>query len=679
MAEPTTVSRTAKGGTVSLEQRCIDTVRTLSMDAVQQARSGHPGTPMGLAPLAYALWTHGMRYVSDDPAWLDRDRFVLSCGHASMLQYAMLHLTGYDLPMEDIRNFRQLGSAAAGHPEWGEAPGVETTTGPLGQGIGNAVGMALAEAHLAERFNTESHTLVDHRTWVIASDGDLMEGVAYEAASLAGHLGLHKLCVFWDDNRITIDGTTDLSFTEDVVARFAASGWHVVRVPFEEGVAGYRRAIDEAMAETTRPTLVACRTHIGWGSPNKQDRSAAHGAPLGVDEVAHTKASIGWTHEAFHVPEAVRAHLTEAGRRGAARRGAWLEEMEAARAAEPDRVRAFEQACAGVSSAALATALEGVRESLIGVSQATRKASGRILHALERAVPTLMGGSCDLAGSNQTRLPESGEIARGSYAGRNVHFGVREHAMGAILNGMALHGGVRPYGGTFLVFADYMRPSIRLAALMGLPVIYVFTHDSIGVGEDGPTHQPVEHLAALRAIPNLHVMRPADGVEVCEAWRLALERVDGPTALVLTRQSVPALPERRAGDTPPVADGAYIVRPGGVEPDCALLATGSEVALALEAAEALQAEGVQARVISLPCWERIQEERWRELVGTTGVRVAVEAGIRQGWDRWLGERGAMVGMSGFGASAPGAVLFEHFGLTAANVTAAVRKLLATSS
>ena len=682
-----------------IECLTIDTVRTLAMDAVEQAHSGHPGTPMGLAPLAYALWTHGMSYLSDDPTWLDRDRFVLSCGHASMLQYAMLHLTGYDLSLDAIRNFRQLGSPAAGHPERGEVPGVETTTGPLGQGIANAVGMALAESMLAARFNTpaeasqppttasqqtasEAGDLVDHRTWVIASDGDLMEGVAYEAASLAGHLGLHKLCVFWDDNRITIDGSTDLSFTEDVVARFQACGWHVLRVPFEAGVAGYCEAIDAAMAETTRPTFVACQTHIGWGSPGKQDRSAAHGAPLGAEEVARTREAIGWPHEPFHVPKAVREHMTRAGTRAKQARDAWRARLEAVRATDPARVEAFEAAfdpwgstCDGGSLEQAHEALNVARAGLPRDPMATRKASGRALAALSSALPLLVGGSCDLAGSNQTRIAGGGDVARQAFAGRNLNFGVREHAMGGVLNGLALHGGLRPYGGTFLVFADYMRPAMRLAALMQLPVIYVFTHDSIGVGEDGPTHQPIEHLASLRAIPNLHVIRPADAEETIEAWRAALGRSDGPTALVLTRQSVPALPRGHAEQAPPVAEGAYVLRAGGLSPDVALMATGSEVALAVEAAELLQRDGMTARVISMPCWERISSDRWRELIGDIPCRVAVEAGIEQGWHRWMGERGCMVGLSDFGASAPGSVLMEHFGLTAQAVAEAARRVV----
>jgi transketolase len=666
------------GAAGPLAARSIDTIRTLAMDAVQAAQSGHPGTPMGLAPLAYALWTHGMRYASADPTWPDRDRFVLSCGHASMLQYAMLHLTGYPLTLDDIRRFRQLGSPAAGHPERGETPGVETTTGPLGQGFGNAVGMALAERHLAARFNTGEHVLVDHRTWVIASDGDLMEGVASEAASLAGHLGLGRLCVFWDDNRITIDGSTDLSFSEDVGARFRSYGWNVLQVGDDEGVPGYLRAIDGALAEDDRPTLVVCRTHIGAGSPGKQDTAAAHGAPLGVDEVARTKQALGWPAEAhFLVPDDVAAHMAAAGRRGQADRDAWVAAREAARAADPAHVAAFEAALAGGAvDASVHAALDALAASDATRTMATRKASGRALAALAPVLPTLLGGSCDLAGSNQTRLPDTGDIQRGRHEGRNLHFGVREHAMGAILNGLAQHGGVRPYGGTFLVFADYMRPAIRLAALMGLPVTYVFTHDSIGVGEDGPTHQPVEHLASLRAIPNLHVIRPGDALETIEAWRAALGRRDGPTALVLTRQDVAPVDRSRGRPVTQLARGAYVVREGAQAPDVVLLASGSELGLAMAAADLLLGEGVTARVVSMPCWERIEATTFADAVGSCPVRVAVEAGTSFGWHRWIGPDGGLVTMDRFGASGPGEALFEHFGFTPERVAQAARQALA---
>ena len=667
----------------TLTTRSINTVRTLAMDAVQAARSGHPGAPMGLAALAVALWTHGMKYSSAAPLWPDRDRFVLSCGHASMLQYAMLHLTGYDLTLEDLRNFRQLGSPAAGHPEYREAPGVETTTGPLGQGLGNAVGMALAERLMAARFNHDGDPtpLVDHRTWVIASDGDLMEGVAAEAASLAGHLRLSKLCVFWDDNRITIDGATDLSVSEDIPARFEACGWNVIRVPFEDGLDAYRAAIDGACACTDRPTLVACRTHIGYGSPNKQDASAAHGAALGEEEVRRTKEALGWPPDAqFHVPDDVRQWLTQAGRRGEGAREVWAATLEHVRRTDAERASAFEAALRGELPPGWADALPGLEADGDAPPVATRKSSGAVLAALEDAVPLLIGGSCDLAGSNKTTMPNARDVTATDFGGRTLHFGVREHAMGAVLNGMALHGGVRPYGGTFLVFSDYMRPAIRLAALMRLPVIYVFTHDSIGVGEDGPTHQPVEHLAALRAMPGLHVWRPADGPETVEAWRAALLRA-GPTAIVLTRQGVPAIDRTRHAAARGARRGAYVLREGAVRPDVVLLATGSEVALALQAATELRGEGICARVVSLPCWEqaaRLDPASRDDLFGGCAVRVAVEAGTSFGWAQWFlpgapAGTTATVCMDTFGASAPAPALFAKFGFTSEHVAAVARQ------
>ncbi len=661
-----------------LVARSIDTLRALAMDAVEAARSGHPGTPMALAPLAVALWTHGMRYTSADPTWADRDRFVLSCGHASLLLYGILHLTGYPLDLEAIRRFRQWGSPAAGHPEHGEVAGVETTTGPLGQGLANAVGMALAERHLAARFNRADSVLVDHRTWVIASDGDLMEGVSFEAASLAGHLGLGRLAVFWDDNRITIDGSTDLTFSEDVAARFRALGWNVLHVGDDEGVPGYVRAIDEVRASEDRPTLVVCRTHIGAGSPNKQDTSSAHGSPLGADEVTLTKQALGWPVEpAFLVPDDVRAFLTEAGQRGERDRAAWIDRVEAARRDDPERVASFEAALAGTLPTDLDAALDRIGAVVASRRMATRKASGEALAALETALPTLIGGSADLAGSNNTRLPRGGDVRRGEYGGRNLHFGIREHGMGAILNGLALHGGIRPYGGTFLVFADYMRPAIRLAALMRLPVVYVFTHDSIGVGEDGPTHQPVEHLAALRAIPGLHVIRPADAAETVEAWRVALARRDGPSALVLTRQDLAPIDRSSGRPVAELAEGAYVVRAGGERPEVALLASGSEVGVAVAATELLRNDGIAARVISMPCHERIDPVAFDARCGGARVRVVVEAALSFGWHRFGGPQVAFVTMERFGASAPAAELFRRFGFTAENVAEVARRALAT--
>ncbi|MDA1193936.1 MAG: transketolase [Planctomycetota bacterium] len=662
----------------SLADRTVATVKTLAMDAVEQAASGHAGTPMGLARLAYALWTQVMKYDPADPAWPDRDRFVLSCGHASMLQYAMLHLTGYDLSLDDIRAFRQWGSRAAGHPEYGEAPGVETTTGPLGQGIGNAVGMALAERMLAARFNSDAHTLVDHRTWAIASDGDLMEGVAAEAASLAGHLGLGKLCVFWDDNRITIDGATDLSFSEDVGGRFESLGWHVIRLETAGDAQMYVHASEAAAAVTDRPTLVCCRTHIGESSPNKQDTSDAHGAPLGAAEIRLTKAALGWPEDAaFLVPDDVRDHMRSVGQRGASARRAWLETSRSFTIAEPERAAEFERRLSGALPEGWDAALPSFSA---GSSVATRKASGKTLAALGATIPELIGGSCDLAGSNNTTIAGAQDVTPGRFEGRTLHFGVREHGMGSVLNGLALHGGMRPYGGTFLVFSDYMRASIRLAALMKLPVVYVFTHDSIGVGEDGPTHQPVEHVASLRAMPGLHVVRPGDAAETVEAWRLALQRA-GPTVLCLTRQGLPVVDRSAHGAAAGLHRGAYVLREGALKPDVVLLATGSEVGICLAAAEALLREGVAARVVSMPCWEAFEAlaAPEREAVfGGCDVRVGVEAGCSLGWHRWVGARGALVTLDRFGASAPAGVLMEKFGFTAENVAAVARRALASA-
>ena len=677
-ADPAAASSSATSAPVEdgLVERSINTIRTLAMDAVQRAKSGHPGTPMALAPLAYALWTRIARYDGSRPDWADRDRIVLSCGHASMLLYAVLHLTGDDLQLSEIEAFRQWGSRTAGHPEHGVIPGVETTTGPLGQGVANGVGLALAERLLAARYNRPGHEIVDHRTWVIASDGDLMEGVSQEAASLAGHLGLSRLCVFWDDNRITIDGTTGISFTEDVGARFAAYGWNVLHVGDDGGVDGYVAAAQKARAETARPTLVVCRTHIGYGSPNKQDLPAAHGAPLGEDEVRLTKRNLGWPEDAsFLVPEDVYAHMQAAGRAGRSASAAWDAKRALYREAHPGDSAELDRVLGGDLAPGWADALPALPVG--GAPMATRKASGIVLNAIRDAVPELVGGSADLAGSNNTTLAEAGAVGPGVFDGRNIHYGVREHAMGAIMNGMALHGGVIPFGGTFFVFSDYMRPSIRLAALMGLRVVYVFTHDSIGVGEDGPTHQPVEHLAALRAIPGLHVVRPADGAETAQAWRLALE-THGPTALVLTRQGLPEMPGGAAA-AKGLAAGAYVVAGDEGEVDVLFLASGSEVQHALGAREILATEGLTSRVVSFPCWEcfaRLSPEVQAATFGAARVRVAVEAGSSLGWHRWVGPNGGLVTLDRFGASAPAGRLMEEFGFTAANVARVARETLA---
>ncbi|WP_457654644.1 transketolase [Rhodocaloribacter sp.] len=661
---------------VPLVRSLAGVLRGLAIDAVEQAGSGHPGLPMGMADVAAVLWARRLRHDPRDPQWPDRDRFVLSAGHGSMLLYALLHLTGYDLPMEELMRFRQWGSKTPGHPEYGHTPGVETTTGPLGQGFANGVGMAMAERLLAERFNRDGFPLVDHHTYVLASDGDLMEGLSHEAASLAGHLGLGKLIVLYDDNGISIDGPTALSFTEDVPKRFEAYGWHTMRVDGHDPEA-VDAALEAAKAVTDRPTLLACRTVIGFGSPNKAGSASVHGAPLGPDELRRAKEALGLPVEPpFFVPDDVRAFTEKAVRDGAERRTAWTRLRDAYAEAFPDEARAFDAFLGGALpegwEASLPTFAPGER-------LATRAASGKVLDALAPAVPHLLGGSADLSGSNKTRPAGASFLTRDDFSGRYVHYGVREHAMGAIMNGIALHGGFLPFGGTFLVFSDYMRPAVRMAALMGLPVIFVFTHDSIGLGEDGPTHQPVEHLSSLRAIPGLVTIRPADANETAEAWRAALRRTDGPTALVLTRQKLPVLDRSAAACTPDCLErGAYILRDAAV-PQVLLMASGSEVPIALEAAERLARRRVRARVVSAPSLDLFdaQPAAYRAYVLPPDVRarVAVEAGATQSWRRYTGDYGEVVGLDRFGASAPYETLYERLGLTPeAVVEAALRSL-----
>ena len=665
--------------TVSLDELCVNTVRTLSMDAVQAANSGHPGTPMALAPLAYVLWTRHLRHNPKNPDWADRDRCVLSCGHASMLLYSVLHLTGYGLPLEEIRRFRQLGSRTAGHPEHGLTPGVETTTGPLGQGFANAVGMAMAEAHLAAVYNRGDDPLVDHRTYFIASDGDLMEGISHEAASLAGHLGLGKLIGFYDDNRITIDGATHLTYSEDVESRFLGYGWHVQRVDDGNDLDAIDRAIEEAKRVADRPSLVILRTHIAFGSPNKQDTAEAHGAALGEDEVERTKKNYDWpTLEAFHIPPDARAEWRKCVERGAELEREWSGRRAAYASAHPDELAEYDRRLRGELPPGWDQTLPTFASE--DGSVATRGASGKALNALASRVPELIGGSADLSGSVKTLLGDQPAYGAGSYSGRNIFFGVREHAMGGIANGMALHGGVRPYCGTFLIFSDYMRPAIRLAAMMQQPVIYLFSHDSIGLGEDGPTHQPIETLSALRAIPGLVVLRPADAVETVDAWRFAVSYTAGPVALVLSRQGLPVLDRAEMPVPPNVMRGAYVqAEPAGGEPDALILASGSEVSVALEAHRQLADEGIRTRVINMVSHELFAgqpaEYRERILPSSNRRRVAVEAGHPMSWHRWIGLDGAMVGMQTFGASAPARDLFTHFGITARAVVAHVRELL----
>ena len=656
----------------------IDTVRTLAMDAVQAAESGHPGTPMALAPLAYALYATHLRHDPAAPAWVDRDRFVLSVGHASMLLYGTLHLAGYDLPLEEIRNFRQWESLTPGHPEVHHTKGVETTTGPLGQGIANAVGFAVAEASLAATFNRPGHQIVDHYTYFIAGDGCLMEGISHEAASFAGHMQLGKLIGFFDDNGITIDGSTALTCSDDAAQRFAAYGWQVLQVDDVNDLAAIDAAIAEAKADTERPTLIITKTHIGFGSPNRQDSAKAHGEPLGKDEIALTKAAYGWpSTEPFFVPADALAHWREAAAQRAATHTEWKHTWQAYVAAHPELAREFERRMKGELPPQLEQAFP-VFDAKSG-AVASRAASGAVINAIAGVVPELLGGSADLTGSNLTNVKGAQPFSAAQRDGRNFHFGIREHAMGAIMNGMGLHGGVIPYGGTFLVFSDYMRPAIRLAALMGVQAIYVFTHDSIGLGEDGPTHQPIEHLAALRCIPNLLVLRPADADEVSEAWRTALHHRSGPSAIVLTRQKLAYFGEpARARDG--VKQGAYIVADAaGHVPHVVLLASGSEVDVALTAREQLSGHGVHARVVSCTSLERFAQQpvEYRHHVLPTGVpRVAVEAAHPMSWYRWVGDHGAIVGIESFGASAPAPVLFEKFGISADRVVQAARTVLA---
>jgi transketolase len=661
----------------ALELLAINTVRTLAMDAVQAAESGHPGTPMALAPLAYVLMNRHLRHNPADPGWVDRDRLVLSAGHASMLLYASLYLSGYDLSLDEIRKFRQWGSKTPGHPEFGHTPGVETTTGPLGQGLANAVGMALAERSLAAQFNREGHAIVDHTTWFIAGDGDLMEGISHEAASFAGHQRLGKLIGFFDDNRITIDGGTELTCSDDVTARFRAYGWHVTHVADVNDLNALDLAIAEARSATTQPSLIVVRSHIGYGSPNRVDTAKAHGEPLGKDEVLLAKKTLGWAWtEPFYVPDEALAHWRSARERGAAAQDLWRRQVIAYTKAHPDDAKEFGRRSHGDLPAGWESRLPAFGPTDGNV--ASRAASGTVLNAIAPAIPDLIGGSADLSGSNLTTIKGAATCTAETPAGRNFHFGIREHAMGAIMNGIALHGGFIPFGGTFLVFADYMRPAIRLAALMGRQVIYVFTHDSIGLGEDGPTHQPVEHLTALRCIPNLTVLRPADAAETAEAWRFAVRHRTGPTAIVLTRQKLPLLDRTRCAPASGCARGAYTLL-GDDTPELVILATGSEVHVALEAHGLLTAAGHRVRVVSVPSLEvfRTQDQAYRDSVlPPDAPRIAVEAAHPMSWHALVGARGAIVGIDRFGASAPYQRLYEEYGITAAAVVAAAQRLLA---
>ena len=654
-----------------LDDLCINTIRFLSIDAVQQANSGHPGAPMGAAPMAYVLWDRFLKHNPSDPQWPDRDRFILSAGHASALLYSLLHLTGYDLPLEELKRFRQWGSKTPGHPEHGLTPGVEVTTGPLGQGFANGVGMAIAERWLAHHFNRPGHEIIDHYVYALVSDGDLQEGVASEAASLAGTLRLGKLIYFYDDNDISIEGNTDISFTENVAQRFQAYGWHTVGPIDGRDLEAVDSAIGEAQAEDTRPSLIVCRTVIGYGSPNKAGTGEVHGAALGVEEVQLTREQLAWDYqEPFTVPQEALANFRQARERGEKHQQAWQMRLEAYRSAYPVEAAQLEEAWRGDPPQGWD---QGLAELFSDADRplATRIASGRVMNAIAEQVPSFAGGSADLAPSTMTILNNREHFSSGEYRGNNFHFGVREHAMGAVANGMAIHGGMIPYTATFLIFSDYMRPPIRLAAIMGLRVTFVFTHDSIGLGEDGPTHQPIEQLLALRGIPNIVVLRPADATETAQAWKAAVDRRTGPTVLVLGRQNLPVLDRSEYADATGVLKGGYVLWQASDQPDVLLIGTGSEVHIALDAGKILQEQGIKARVVSMPSWEMFdsQSAEYRESVlpAKLRARVSIEAGTPLGWERYVGTEGMAIGLSHFGASAPAGELYQHFGLTAQRV------------
>ncbi|UII57514.1 transketolase [Cytobacillus spongiae] len=663
----------------NIEQLAINSIRTLSIDAIEKANSGHPGMPMGAAPMAYTLWTRVMNHNPKNPTWFNRDRFVLSAGHGSMLLYSLLHLTGYDLSMDDIKQFRQWGSKTPGHPEFGHTPGVDATTGPLGQGISMAVGMAMAERHLAAVYNKDHYHMVDHFTYTICGDGDLMEGVSAEAASLAGHLKLGKLVVLYDSNDISLDGDLDKSFSESVKMRFESYGWQYIRVEDGNDVEAIARALEEAKSDESRPTMIEVKTVIGYGSPSKAGKSDVHGAPLGEVELKATKDYYKWTFEEdFHVPNEVYEHFNQqVVENGAKSDQEWSQMLESYKNAFPELGEQFEKAINGELPEGWDQDIPVYEE---GKSLASRASSGEALNAIAKNLPSFIGGSADLAGSNKTMIKGTGDFTPSSYEGRNIWFGVREFAMGAALNGMALHGGVNVFGGTFFVFSDYLRPAIRLAALMKLPVTYVFTHDSIAVGEDGPTHEPVEQLAALRAMPNLGVIRPADGNETAAAWKLAVESTDKPTALVLTRQNLPTIKGTDQAAYEGVSKGGYVVSPSTKEQaDVLLLAAGSEVNLAIEAQKVLENDGIHASVVSMPSWDRFeaQSKEYKESVIPKSVkkRLAIEMGSSLGWHRYAGDEGDVLGIDQFGASAPGEKIMEEYGFTVNNVVARVKALL----
>lgn len=665
-------------GLSELDELCIQTIRFLSMEGVQAAKSGHPGMPMGMAPAAYVLWTKHLKHNPANPQWHNRDRFVLSAGHGSMLLYSILHLTGYDISLDDLKNFRQLGSKTPGHPEYEPHRGIEVTTGPLGQGISNAVGMAIAQKYLASHFNKEGFPVIDYKIYTICGDGCMQEGISSEASSLAGHLGLNNLIVIYDDNHITIDGDTSLSFTEDVAKRYKAYGWNVLIVDGDgNDMASFEKALKKAKKETSRPTMIKIRTHIAYGSPNMQDTAAAHGSPLGDEEIKLIKQKLGWDPtKSFYVPDSVYAQMRKAVDKGKRAEKAWNAMFDKYAAMYPELAGQFREAAAG----RLPINLDETLPKFEGGAMATRKASGKVLDAVMPKMPMIMGGSADLTPSNNTWFTGATNFSKENRGGRYIHYGVREHGMGAIMNGISVNGLARAYGATFLVFSDYMRPAIRVAALSKYPTIFVFTHDSIGVGEDGPTHQPVEHFAALRAIPNLLVFRPADANETVQSWKYMLEHKDGPATIFLTRQDLPVLDQKKYGSAANVAKGAYVLVAAD-KPDVLLLGTGSEVSLAMKACETLAAEGIKAQVVSMPCWKlfekQSQEYKDSVLPPEVKARVGVEAGIEQGWNKWLGDKGVFIGMSSFGTSAPQKTCYEKFGITAENVVKAAKKSIGT--
>lgn len=664
--------------TQDLLVRSINTIRFLSADAVQQANSGHPGLPMGAAAMAYTIWTRHLRHNPQHPQWVNRDRFILSGGHGSALLYSLLHLTGYDLSLDEVKRFRQWGSLTPGHPEFGLTPGVDATTGPLGAGFTNGVGMAIAEAHLAAEFNTSEHKIVDHFTYAIVTDGDLMEGVTAEAASLAGHLQLGKLIYLYDDNHISIEGSTEVSFTEDRMARFAAYGWHTQSVADGNDVEAIDAAIRAAKADP-RPSIIACRTTIGFGLPTRAGTQKAHGEPPGDEELNGAKQALDWPLEPrFYIPADVLAYFREAQDQGEELEMAWKSLFDQYRSADSEKAAEFERRMNGELPAGWDADLPVYPADPKGVQ--TRAASGKALNHFAAKIPELIGGSADLAPSNNTNMPGLGDFQKETPGGRNLHYGVREHGMGAVVNGMAYHGGLRPFGATFLVFADYMRPPLRLSALSHLPSIWIFTHDSIGVGEDGPTHQPVEHLASLRAIPGLVTIRPCDGNETVQAWRVALARTKAPTALIFTRQNLPTLDRSLYSDAALLEKGAYVLADmGDAEPELILMASGSEVALIVEAGARLAAEGVNVRLVSVPSWElfKAQEASYREMVFPPSVkaRISIEAGIGMGWEKFVGDFGAIISLEHYGASSPAGILFKEFGFTVENVIETAGKLL----